>query len=968
MLHAQNRVYKNYGVKNGLAGAVVYYAYQDREGFLWFGTDLGLSRFDGTDFKNYTTTDGLPDNDVFRIEEDTIGRLWLICYNSKPCYIYHNKVYTSDNDSTLNSIDSENQLFRNITADRQGRAWIIGQKVYMVDGNKVTKYETPGGEPATSMGYLGNRLSLVTSTGVYTMDITNGKAVYHLVKSIDNTPNNSSVFYRNHCYIVEQFNNGETGTILSVGFDTVLRAEIKKLGLRELITNHSVYNPADSAVYISAGLQGVQALSKKMKLLPEPFPFLPHDVSYSYTLFDRSGNTWVCSLGKGVFFIPSVRTVRYRFESRVHSSNASSLFKTADGRLFVGFDYSHFGVLKGEEMEPYMVQNQMATHNKLVRQCSIDGKHILIATDMGLFEVNTQNPLQSVPVSGLCVKNITFEGPDSALMGTIGYAVRVRETKSGFAFDTLWNNRTTAIVKGRQGKIWLGSLNGLYVREPDGEVHLFKTTGIISKSRINDLFCDVYGNIWVATNQHGIFVITGDSIINITMAGGLPGNLCSRLYSNTPGVVWVCTNLNISQITYSTAPSFSYNVRTPGGLSDGVEMSVNDILVDSADIWVATTDGLMKMENQTREKAPAPPVYITGFKTPDSVYTDFNHLKLPYSENNVQIDYIGIWYSMAGETVYKYLLNTDNPDTVFTDNNTLNLSSLQPGVYTLQVWAKNIAGMWSTSPAVLTFEVVPPVWETGWFITLVGLTGVILIWFLVTRQLRAIQRKAYEKTRHDKKMAEMELQAVRAQMNEHFIFNSLNSIQNFINRHDTEAANYYLGNFGKLIRRTMDISSRPDISLSDEIDYLNTYLTLEKMRFGDKMDYRITNNIHDIPAYKITFPSLMLQPYVENAIKHGLRYKQDGNGLVEITFSLNDGFVVCSIDDNGVGRAKAGEMKSMATSVYQSKGMGLSQDKIYLYNQIHNNKIRVEVIDKTDDEGNPTGTLVKVLVPLNAEE
>jgi LytS/YehU family sensor histidine kinase len=168
-----------------------------------------------------------------------------------------------------------------------------------------------------------------------------------------------------------------------------------------------------------------------------------------------------------------------------------------------------------------------------------------------------------------------------------------------------------------------------------------------------------------------------------------------------------------------------------------------------------------------------------------------------------------------------------------------------------------------------------------------------------------------------------------------------------------------------LIRRTLDISTMSATSLQDEIDYLHNYLILEKMRFGNKFEYTIQNQITAIAAGQLNFPSMILQPYVENAIRHGLRHKQAAPGKLEIKFAGKNNTIICTIDDNGIGRKEAERLKSSTHVEYQSRGIKLSEDKISLYNQINNDNIKVATIDKVNEDGTPAGTLVTVFIPYN---
>jgi LytS/YehU family sensor histidine kinase len=206
-------------------------------------------------------------------------------------------------------------------------------------------------------------------------------------------------------------------------------------------------------------------------------------------------------------------------------------------------------------------------------------------------------------------------------------------------------------------------------------------------------------------------------------------------------------------------------------------------------------------------------------------------------------------------------------------------------------------------------------------------------------------------------MAELEMQALKAQINPHFVFNCLNSIKGFIYDKNYGQADKYLDKFSELLRSTMDNADAAIISLEEEIKYLDTYLQLEKLRFGDKFDYEI--NAETVINKEKTFvPAMLLQPYVENAIRHGVRFLENKKGKINILAKKEDDYLVCEIDDNGIGREKATELKSSMHIEYQSRGMQLSRRRAELYN------IRQEIIDKKDEAGIASGTKIIISIPL----
>ena len=228
-----------------------------------------------------------------------------------------------------------------------------------------------------------------------------------------------------------------------------------------------------------------------------------------------------------------------------------------------------------------------------------------------------------------------------------------------------------------------------------------------------------------------------------------------------------------------------------------------------------------------------------------------------------------------------------------------------------------------------------------------------------------LHRNEMELLHTQNRLAEEKLTALRSQMNPHFIFNSLNSIQQFILKGEVDNANKYLSQFSKLIRLVLQYSEYNFISLEEEIHMLKLYLSLEKTRFGNSFEYKIQTE-QEIDADEIKIPNLMIQPFVENAIWHGLMHKE-GDRKIDISFHLKDEqSVICEITDNGIGREKAAEIRraKLLQIKHESRGMQLIKDKIDVLKQQFKSEVSVQLFDITNIAGEVCGTKVIVVLPL----
>jgi LytS/YehU family sensor histidine kinase len=261
------------------------------------------------------------------------------------------------------------------------------------------------------------------------------------------------------------------------------------------------------------------------------------------------------------------------------------------------------------------------------------------------------------------------------------------------------------------------------------------------------------------------------------------------------------------------------------------------------------------------------------------------------------------------------------------------------------------------------FTIQQLLWEKTWFRILagfvfLGITG-LLVWFIIYR----IRKREQEKTTINKRIGDLEQLARKAQMNPHFIFNSLNSIQQYVMDSDLAGANKFISGFSRLIRQTLHFSSQPEISLEEELDYLKNYLELERTRLEDAFAWQVIVEDSIRPA-DYYLPPMLLQPFVENSIRHGLRLRKDKKGKVIINIKKQSNLLVCILEDNGIGRKAAQKLKSHSHIEYQSKGMTLTAERIAMLNKDNPHTISMHIDDLEDDQQNALGTRVTITFPV----
>jgi len=302
---------------------------------------------------------------------------------------------------------------------------------------------------------------------------------------------------------------------------------------------------------------------------------------------------------------------------------------------------------------------------------------------------------------------------------------------------------------------------------------------------------------------------------------------------------------------------------------------------------------------------------------------------------------------------------------VYTSSSYVQYTMLPPGNYLFSVEAMNKSGIWSKESAQIQIEILPHFYQTLWFkLLLAGIISLLVI-FSVWIYSRSIRKKEQEKSEVNKKIANLELLALRAQMNPHFIFNTLSSIQHFISGNNSEEALKYLSKFAKLMRVILDNSKKKFISIADEINAISLYLDLEKLRFKNKFDYHIT--VHpDIDKEYDEMPSKLVQQYRENAVLHVIAHKKT-SGKIDIELYLENDYLVVCVQDDGVGRKKAQEIRSKQPKYHKSQGMSITEDRLNIINKVNDSDLSVTIEDIDPDNIEESGTRVKIYVPLNRD-
>ncbi|SEL85022.1 sensor histidine kinase [Parapedobacter koreensis] len=482
--------------------------------------------------------------------------------------------------------------------------------------------------------------------------------------------------------------------------------------------------------------------------------------------------------------------------------------------------------------------------------------------------------------------------------------------------------------------------------------------------------------LWLGTYSDGLirFDKRTGSYRFFKARDGLPNHTVYTIIPDARGVLWCSSNKGIFSFNPETYQVHGY---IPQGNTPLVECNRFHCFVfpDGKLLFGGTGVYTRFAPSDMRDDHFEPNTALTGifinnkpahYGNPefplDRPINALQRLRVPYHQNFLSFEFAALQFNAPEKLQYRYKLEGFDTDWVLAGNkNVATYTGVPPGEYTLLINASNTSGKWSSHIKELPIIITPPFWKTWWFITLSVLASGILVFLLVRQQLRAIRKKDQARMAYERETMELEARALRSQMNPHFVFNCLSSIKSLIQQGEKRAAVAYLTTFSKLIRNQLS-NTQKEISLQEELDTCLLYVQLEALRFGDKLSCLFEADPHvNLAALKV--PPLIIQPFVENAIVHGILPKA-GNGSVAITVQQQGDNVVCRIDDNGIGREQAALLKSKRKARHESKGTLLATHRLKLHNTLSRHNIDITIDDKLDENRLAAGTCVSLLFKL----
>lgn len=613
-----------------------------------------------------------------------------------------------------------------------------------------------------------------------------------------------------------------------------------------------------------------------------------------------------------------------------------------------------------------------------------------IGTNVGVFKINN-NDIDYYDLESIHFSSFIFDSRDRLYASSwdeLFVYPDFRKNALYSVYNSIDNNSPDKIQKtSRKGdSIWfLSKDHGAYIYIKDKFYNTFKNPKLqgISFSDIcfdkynNFILGGINGTVYIGRFDQNDFIITH----TISSANGIQGTSIRWLKCSQNNLLIIGTNAGLNIIDLKKLyKNKTINIKTFNTFLGFIDYAGKTSALDTNNsLWIGSNEHLinvnLNMLNNVQQLETN--FYIRSIEVNDekynlskiknrNIWTNIPNstIELPHNKNSITFHFDVIEFLNPDQINFSYKLEGFNKNWSEKNNERkIIFQNLNPGKYRLRIKAFYNNGANSNKELSINFTIASPLWKK-WYVLVSSIVITLLtMWYLIHLRTLSIQKKALIQTEIAERIMEFEMKALRAQMNPHFIFNAINSIQNFMLDNDIDEALNYLSDFAKLIRLTLDNVSKKRINLEDELEYLRYYLKLEKMRFDKKFEVEIKPP-KELSARKIQIPPMLIQPFIENSIKHGFIYNIK-NPKITIQFEIKDESVlVCSIEDNGVGRAKSKELNKN-NKTHKSKGTFITNERLDLLNRTQSKKgYRFETIDLYNEFNIAIGTRVNIYIPI----
>jgi len=935
----------------------------DNKGYIWLATDKGLFRFNGRAFVKIPF-DNTSMQSVSYLQKDPEGNIW--------CMNFYKELFTIKNDTLRNYYFSDKRIMNesvivNYVAT-QKHIWLASlENLYQIDkatGKTIKKIYSPEYLGITSMVKNGEEVVAYGAKGwIFTYPSAKEEWIKTPFKYNDTRMMSSGKFIygsqigkmRVPAFIVEKGNLKLT----------------KPFNLPEdvLVFHFASTSETEQWICTQTGAYLWDIETGNVRLV---FP----SQSITDIVKDYQGNYWISTLDNGLFVCPSLNNKLYTINPGSGFDNISKVTTINKDTIVVGSTKGMLTLFNIKTENRLHYQLPIATEIQFIKYDSTDKN---IFTNRGIINLKSPIPVKVDDYGKSIIRdhlknliiasyNRTFviknplenhplETPDTTGVPLYINYMKNNIFRKGVRIPVFRNARSTNILLSKTAKhFWIAYYDDLY------RYCFNDSTFIIRKKNNQKLIArTLYETddhfLLAGTSNEGLYVIKNDKIIKRFYTGnGLKSNNVKGIKERN-GKIWVNTDESLQIIDLKTG--VITNLLDEYGLAG---LTVNDFSLHPDKLLLATTSGLVI--NDYRGKPVNEIIYFPDIRSISNGLELSMNTALPSDKNNISFYFDAIQFKTPTNLNYRYkMVGLDTSWKVLNYNiGTLNYYRLSPGTYEFKIQAYDVNGMYESELKSFTFKVLKPFWQEWWFILLITCAsfGVVYSFFKFWSKRLMLRQGLKER------LFKSQLVAIRSQMNPHFIYNILNTLQcSLYDNRKTEVGNL-LGNFSDLMRKTLQASDQQLQSLREEIENITLYLELEKARFDKDFEYSIKINLKDDPS-DVIIPSMLLQPFAENAVKHGLMHKS-GKKLLEISFIQSENGLNVYVEDNGIGRRQSMQINQRNKNKPESFATKAIAERIELFNRLYKLKITHDVVDKYDELNNAIGTSIHLFIPRYDKE
>ncbi|MEM6805253.1 MAG: two-component regulator propeller domain-containing protein, partial [Bacteroidota bacterium] len=954
-------------------------------------TDNGLSRFDGKEFFNLSVKDGLLGSSVLGLAELPDQTLIAGIYkkginriqgehiqaldSNIDAYPFFPEIF-SENDTLISS--GNGNIF---ILSKHKRIRLLGEALYEKAGIGLMSKKNNGKIVPTF--YYSNQLKL--NDGEYVFGSKYGLIRWNFPFEAEPFCQNAIDRLKSHELYLDSKGNiwiGSSGVIYVVNQCEIIKTIEKGISPGKKV--HRILEDKNGEIWLSIKNQGLcrwDSKNNEVVQIGEQFGIPQTEVNYLY--LDREGNIWVATYGDGVVQIIPTQFEKFKDFSLQCSEYISALEKDDSGFLYIGSN-TGLGYIYQDIFRPFPSLNckqdsYIHDLNYYPKNGLFISSYVSLDTQV-LHQQDWHIPILSAKArSGIISKNDVLVTSDQDFrlqeFGTFLSGIDLSTYQNRFElakqaqlqFQIKLNSLDSPRVlkEDASGNIWIGENVGIsFIEFKKGKAYFRRFSyplqqfDLPNQVATNDIIWGPLGKVWFATEM-GLGVYEEGSWNWFTEREGLIHRHCTSLTFDDKGFLWIGTQDGLCRYDGQEFLRF--------GKAEGLDSEeINCLLIDKGEdkLWVGTAKGLFYArlkKLQEVKRSDDIPLHIAKISSSKRDFVFPAELSLESDERDISINFSGIEYSAPQSVATAYKMLGYDQEWSDTKLGRVSYRNLSDGAYIFQVKAKRKGSNSWTSFSEVPISIAPPLYKHPIFYILFSAFFMAVIGLLAFYRVRSIKLREREKRELSAKFFHLEQQALDASLNKHFIFNALSSIQYHLNRHETREANDYLGIFARLIRMNLNLAPKQQVALTDELERIELYLQLENMRFDDVLTYEIMYNELARP-HEVLIPSMILQPYVENAIWHGILPKKT-NGHIEISIEGEEASLLINIKDDGIGIEESKKLNRKKKHI--SRGMEISRERLQLMEtKTPNSPNTIHIQECKAESGEAIGTLVSLRIPL----